>query len=92
VLRVLIVDSVVEHADMIVSFLHASDAWPAIDLRQADSYDAALRAFDVSVFDIAFFDYRLGQHDGLALLREIRTRGVETPGDSHESRRRRRGG
>ena len=78
-IRVLVVDDAIEHAKMVVEFLRASEIWVGAELRTAQSYDEALAAFDAHTFDVAFFDYWLGARDGLMLLREIRTRGIDTP-------------
>jgi PAS domain S-box-containing protein len=54
-------------------------AWAGAEVDTANSYDAALRTLETGAYDIAFLDYYLDRSDGLALLREARGRGVETP-------------
>src|SRR4051794_12270067 len=78
-IRVLVVDDDLAHAEMVVQFLRLTEAWgdAAIDL--AASYDEALQVFTTRSYDVAFLDYWLGSRDGLALLRDIRSRGITTP-------------
>src|SRR5258706_4631960 len=78
-IRVLVVDDAIEHAELVVEFLRSSDAWRGAEMEVAGSYDTALEAMGASRYDVAFFDYWLGARDGLTLLRDIRTRGIETP-------------
>jgi PAS domain S-box-containing protein len=78
-LRLLIVDDAPEHARMVEAFIRSGDACPDADVRIAASYDEAIQAFTEPRFDVAFFDYVLGARTGLALLREIRQNGVDTP-------------
>ncbi len=77
--RVLVVDDVADHAEMVAQFVRLVDTFADAAVEVVDSYENALSAFDRSSFDLAFFDYWLGDHDGLALLREIRRRGIDTP-------------
>ena len=78
-IRVLVVDDAIEHAQLVVEFLRSSDAWRGASMEVAGSYDSALAAMGAASYDVAFFDYWLGAQDGLTLLRDIRTRGIETP-------------
>src|SRR5882672_3037687 len=64
---------------MVVEYLRSSDAWRGAAMEVAGSYDSALQAMGAASYDVAFFDYWLGAQDGLTLLRDIRTRGIETP-------------
>jgi PAS domain S-box-containing protein len=77
-MNVLVVDDAVDHAQMVVEFLRASDAWPGAEIAIAASYDEALAALTSTPFDVAVLDYWLGARDGLSLLREVRERGVDT--------------
>jgi diguanylate cyclase (GGDEF)-like protein/PAS domain S-box-containing protein len=43
------------------------------------SYDEALTALASSTHDVCLIDYRLGEHDGLELLRHARSLGVRAP-------------
>ena len=78
-IRVLVVDDVHDHAEMVAEFVRLIDMFSEATLEIAGSYDGALQAFERSTFDLAFFDYRLGPRDGLSLLREMRARGIDTP-------------
>ena len=64
---------------MVEEFIRTSDAWGDAVVRIETSYDGALAAFDGQNYDVAIFDYLLGARDGLALLREIRHKGFDTP-------------
>jgi hypothetical protein len=78
-IRVLVVDDVRDHAQLVAEFIALTDGWSDAHVEIAASYEEALAAFDRHRFDLAFFDYWLGAKDGLSLLREIRQRGIETP-------------
>lgn len=45
----------------------------------AKTYEEALDKISEDCFDICLLDYRLGKHNGLELLRELRTRGYDCP-------------
>jgi len=77
--RVLVVDDATEYAEMVVELLRASAAGRDAATRTAATYDDALAALTADAFDVAFVDYLLGSRDGIALLREVRDRGVDTP-------------
>ena len=77
-MRILVVDDALDHAQMVVEFLRMSDTLSDATLKTAGSYEDALRALTAERFDVAFFDYWLGAHDGLSLLRDARARGIET--------------
>jgi two-component system, cell cycle sensor histidine kinase and response regulator CckA len=76
--RILVVDDAPEYAAMVIELLRESDAWHEAVTRTALSYEEALRVLTAERFDIALFDYMLGSRDGLALLREVRQRGIDT--------------
>jgi PAS domain S-box-containing protein len=78
-IRVLVVDDDLAHAEMVVEFLRLTSAWADADIDTAPSYEDALNVLTINRYDVAFFDYWLGSRDGLALLREIRQRGITTP-------------
>ena len=48
-------------------------------LTWAASYDAALEKIVENGYDICLLDYRLGTHDGLALLRQARSMDFDAP-------------
>src|SRR5258706_14859696 len=78
-IRVLVVDDDPAHAEMVVQFLRLTETWANAGIDTASSYDEALKVLATQTYDVAFFDYWLGSRDGLALLREVRGRGVTTP-------------
>jgi PAS domain S-box-containing protein len=77
-MRFLVVDDAVEHAQMVVEFLRASNAWPGAEIAIAGTYDQALAELTAKPYDVAVLDYWLGARDGLTLLRDVRQRGVDT--------------
>lgn len=48
-------------------------------LQRARSYDEALDLESPDKVDVCLLDYRLGAHDGLELMRELRNRGFQCP-------------
>lgn len=48
-------------------------------LERVSSYDEAVRIEDPSKYDVCLLDYRLGAHDGLELLRDLRRLGFGCP-------------
>src|SRR6266566_7578317 len=78
-LRVLVVDDAIEYARMVADFVRVGETWRDAAIDIAESYEAALQKFRTAIYDIAFFDYWLGTHDGLSLLRAIRRLDIETP-------------
>ncbi|MGE3705231.1 MAG: response regulator [Vicinamibacterales bacterium] len=78
-LRVLIVDDAGDHAEMVREMVRFAGAWPDAEVDKAGSYAAALEALSAKPYDLAFFDYWLGSEDGLALIREVRQQGIQTP-------------
>jgi PAS domain S-box-containing protein len=78
-IRILVVDDAVEHAQMVTEFLRATGAWPHAEIRIAETYDDALAMLTMPpVYDLAVVDYMLGSRDGLGLLREVKERGIDT--------------
>jgi PAS domain S-box-containing protein len=77
-LRLLIVDDAIEYAQMVVELLRSSEAWRDAEIAIAGSYDEALQGLEARPYDVAFFDYWLGDRDGLTLLRDVRRRGIDT--------------
>ena len=49
------------------------------ELEWISSFDDAVRALATSTHDVCLVDYRLGEHDGLELLRHARELGVTAP-------------
>ena len=75
--RVLLVDDEVAFAEMAREMVRMSEAYAAADVGIAASYEAALAELTEKPYDVALFDYWLGAKDGLALLREVRQRGID---------------
>ncbi len=78
-IRVLVVDDALDYAEMVVQFLRASGEWTDASMAIATTYEDAVRALTAEQYDVAFVDYWLGARDGLALLGDVRARGVDTP-------------
>jgi two-component system cell cycle sensor histidine kinase/response regulator CckA len=77
-LRILIVDDDRAHAEYVRELIRVEVA-PDAGVEVVTSYDAAVETMGRDVFDVALFDYLLDRGDGLALLREVRAGGVDTP-------------
>ena len=78
-LHVLVVDDAGDHAELVREMVRFAGLWPDAVVDKAESYAAALDALGRTSYDLAFFDYWLGNEDGLALIREVRKRGITTP-------------
>jgi len=76
--RILIVDDEIAFAEMLREMLRSIDAYRAADVSIAMSYEQAAAALTASPYDLALFDYWLGAKDGVSLLRDVRSRGVDT--------------
>ena len=76
--RILVVDDALDYAQMVVEFIRMSDAWRDATFKVVGTYDEALRVIEAEPWDVAFFDYLLGVRDGVTLLREVRSRGIDT--------------
>ncbi|HTR36888.1 MAG TPA: ATP-binding protein [Bryobacteraceae bacterium] len=77
-LRVLIADDD-EDDYLITRDLLSQIGRPRFHTNWAPSYRAALQAIELNQHDIYLFDYRLGEGDGLELLREALARGCKAP-------------
>jgi hypothetical protein len=78
-IRILVVDDAIEHAQMVTEFLRITGAWPHAEIRIAETYDDALAMLTTPpVYDLSVVDYMLGSRDGLGLLRELKERGIDT--------------
>ncbi len=62
-----------------VSELSRIGSHTAYRLEWAGSYEAGLQALDEARHDVYLVDYRLGEHNGLDLLREAAARGISAP-------------
>src|SRR4051812_49933226 len=78
-IRILVVDDAVEHAQMVTEFLRATGAWPHAEIKIAETYDDALTMLTAApAYDLSVVDYMLVSRDGLGLLRELKERGIDT--------------
>ena len=78
-IRILVVDDAIEHAQMVTEFLRITGAWPHLEIRIAETYDDALAMLTTPpAYDLSVVDYMLGSRDGLGLLRELKERGIDT--------------
>jgi PAS domain S-box-containing protein len=78
-IRILVVDDAIEHAQMVTEFLRITGAWPHAEIRIAETYDDALAMLTTPpMYDLSVVDYMLGSRDGLGLLRELKERGIDT--------------
>jgi len=78
VLRILLVDD--DEDDRLVTrdmLAESGRAW--YELTAVASYEDALTAIKAGQHDVYLIDYRLGEHDGLGLLREVRAQGDRKP-------------
>jgi DNA-binding NtrC family response regulator len=73
--RVLVVDDEAYVARVIARLAESFGHEVAV----ADSVEGALARFEESAFDVVLTDLRLGQQDGLALLRELQARAPAVP-------------
>jgi two-component system cell cycle sensor histidine kinase/response regulator CckA len=78
-IRVLVVDDALDYGEMVVQFLRASGEWTGASMDIAATYDNALTALTTGHYDVAFVDYWLGARDGVALLTDVKARGIDTP-------------
>jgi diguanylate cyclase (GGDEF)-like protein len=51
----------------------------ALELDKADSFVQALSQIEKTRYDLLMFDYKLGEKDGLDLMRDVRAKGIDTP-------------
>jgi PAS domain S-box-containing protein len=77
-LQILVVDDDRAHAEFVRELIRFEVA-PDARVEVVTSYSQALTAMGEGSFDVALFDYLLDRGDGLALLREVRAAGSETP-------------
>ena len=76
--RLLLVED--DEDDYVLARALLSDAHrTTFELEWISSFDEARRAIAAGAFDVCLVDYRLGQHDGLELLRHARDLGVAAP-------------
>src|SRR4051812_15301752 len=77
-LWILVVDDDRAHAEFVRELIRFEVA-PDAHVEVVTSYSHAATAMRERAFDVALFDYLLDRGDGLALLKEVRAAGSETP-------------
>lgn len=77
-IRVFLVDDDEDDFVLIRDFLEETEK-TAFDLTWVDNYDQALTAILANRHDVYLLDYRLGDRDGLQLLREALKKGCQAP-------------
>lgn len=76
--RILVVDDNEDHRVIIQTQLKQVESFvPAVDM--VSSYDEAMSQLDVGRYDVCLLDYKLGERNGLDLLRAIRAKCIPTP-------------
>jgi len=78
-IRVLLVDDDEEHYLISRDLLHDVESGPGFRLEWVARYEDALAAVKRAEHDVYLLDYRLGDRDGLELLREARQLGCGAP-------------
>jgi diguanylate cyclase (GGDEF)-like protein/PAS domain S-box-containing protein len=78
IIRVLVVDD--DEDDFYIIKEYLSEAYEDLyDIEWVDNYKSALRVIKEKRHDIFLFDFRLGQYNGLKLLREARANNCNIP-------------
>lgn len=75
--RVLLVEDVVDHAEIITSILHNLD--DRIEVKTAASANEGIECATQEAFDLILSDYRLGPIDCFEMIEELKNHGVSLP-------------
>ncbi|HZG00321.1 MAG TPA: response regulator, partial [Chitinophagales bacterium] len=77
-INVLLVDD--DEDDFVITrdFLNEIEGYTFV-VDWASSYEIGLSNFRRNAYDVMFFDYRLGAHTGVDLIRQTRAEGSRTP-------------
>ena len=78
-LKILIVEDDEDDAFFIKDFLKEGLGEPAPLIDHYSSIDSSLKQLNPFNYDLAMFDYRLGEINGIELLRNIRKQGCDIP-------------
>lgn len=78
-LKILLVEDDDDDAFYIQDLIREGMHEPLPVIQHTPDFKEAIQFLDKTVFDLCMFDYRLGEADGIDLLRTIRTRGINTP-------------
>ncbi len=79
IIRILIVDDDEDDRLIIKDFIHEGMVRFPFVLEEAASFQEALTCLHSTNFDVCLFDYRLGENDGIHLIRTIRGEGITPP-------------
>ncbi len=78
-LKLLIVDDDEDDVLILKDLIQEGVAGFQIELSHSPSYESALSKLESSSFDLCMFDYRLGEVDGIHLLKKVREMKIEVP-------------
>ena len=78
-LKILLVEDDEDDAFFIRDLMVDGEVEPRPTIKHAFTPKMALQLLELNSFDICLFDYRLGEMDGIELLRRVRKRGINTP-------------
>ena len=78
-LQILLVEDDEDDAFLIQDLMRELSIRPTPKIYHAPDGDAALTEITARHFDICIFDFRLGQQNGIDLLKEVRNLGCEAP-------------
>ena len=78
-LKILLVEDDEDDAFFIKDIMADSGVEPRPKIKHALNPKTALKILESETFDVCLFDYRLGEMNGMDLLRRVRKMGVDTP-------------
>jgi len=78
-LKILLVEDDEDDAFFIKDIMADSGVEPRPEIKHVLNSKTALKILESETFDVCLFDYRLGEMDGMDLLRSVRKMGVDTP-------------
>jgi two-component system NtrC family sensor kinase len=78
-LKILVVDDDDDDAFLIEELVSEGLPEPSPSIDRAKSQQHAIQQFESTVYDICICDYRLGEGNGIGLLRTIRAKNITTP-------------
>jgi len=78
-IKILIVDDDEDDAILIKDFIHTGMKGSALTIDYIVSFSVAAPRIHHASYDVCLLDYRLGERDGLDLLRTLRKRGITVP-------------
>ncbi|HEX8237563.1 MAG TPA: response regulator [Abditibacteriaceae bacterium] len=78
ILKILLIEDDEDDYVLTRGLISRFEDWQA-SVEWANSYETGLRAIERKEYDICLIDYRLGECDGLDLLRQVRSNGHKVP-------------